>query len=163
MSSKFEVGSWVVYPAHGVGKIERIEHINLDGSDFAFFVVTFAKNGLTLKLPVDKCENLGLRQLVDKKKLDEVMEVLSQKVKKSKSMWSKRSQDYEAKINSGDLLALAQVLRELYKIGGDAMQSFSERQIYHLAMDRLAKEMSLVENTSEEEAILKVETILQAA
>ncbi len=163
MDDKFEVGSWVVYPAHGVGKIEQIEHIELDGTTLDFFVINFSKNNLTLKLPINKCEKSGLRHLVDKATLNQVMDILSQKPKRGKSMWSKRAQDYEVKINSGDLLALAQVLRELYKIGGDAMQSFSERQIYHLAMDRLAKEVSLVENTTEDEVILKVETILQAA
>ena len=163
MEKKFEVGSWVVYPAHGVGKIERIENINVNGSSFDFFVVTFAKNNLTLKLPVNKCQNSGLRQLADKKTLDEAMEILSHKSKKRKSMWSKRAQEYENKINSGDLLALAQVLRDLYKVGGDVMQSFSERQIYHQARERLVKEMSLVESTSEEDAIRKVETTLQAA
>ena len=161
--STFEVGSWVVYPAHGVGKIEKIEHIDVGENSVDFLVIAFAKPDLILKLPVDKCQTSGLRPLVDEGTLDKAMEILSHKSKKRKSMWSKRAQEYTNKINSGSLLDLAQVLRELYKVGGDVMQSFSERQIYHQAMDRLAKEISLVKSTTEEEAIREVETILQAA
>lgn len=161
--STFDVGSWVVYPAHGVGKIERIEHMEIGGASVDFLVIAFAKPELILKLPADKCQSSGLRPLVDEQTLNQAIEILSHKAKKRKSMWSKRAQEYTNKINSGSLLELAQVLRELYKVGGDIMQSFSERQIYHQAMERLAKEMSLVKSTTEEDAIREVETILQAA
>lgn len=161
--STFAVGTWVVYPAHGVGKIEKIEHINVGDASVDFLVITFTKPDLILKIPVDKGQSSGLRPLVDEATLDKAMEILSHKCKKRKSMWSKRAQEYTNKINSGNLLELAQVLRELYKVGGDVMQSFSERQLYHQAMERLVKEASLVKNTTEEDAIREVETILQAA
>lgn len=158
----FKVGSWVVYPSYGVGKLDEIEQIRIDDKIVEFFVITFEKNKLKLKLPVKKAVDSGLRRISTKDDLKEVFDSLQQKNKKRRAMWSKRAQEYEAKINSGNPLSIAEVLRELYKQGGDSVQSFSERQIYQQAMERLAKEISIVEEIDEKEAIKRVEIVLQA-
>jgi CarD family transcriptional regulator len=159
----FDVGVWVVYPSHGVGKIENIETFEIDGKKTEFFVIFFNSNKLTLKLPIKRAIDAGLRKVLTKSEMQLVLEVLAQKGKKKRMMWSKRAQEYEAKINSGDPVAIAEVLRDLYKDGGDSVQSFSERQIFQQAMDRLAKEISILEEIEEEDAIKKLEQILRAA
>ncbi len=159
----FKVGSWVVYPSHGVGKLDAIEKFEICGESMEFFVVSFQKNNLTLKLPVKKALDSGLRELSSKDGLQDVFDALTQKTKKRRLMWSKRAQEYETKINSGNPCSAAEVIRELYKEGGENALSFSERQIYQLAMERLAKEIALVENIEETEAVKRVEEILQKA
>ena len=165
MKSKegFNIGAWVVYPAHGVGKLERIDSVDINGEILDFFVIQFPKNKLTLKLPTTKAINSGLRQVATKEDLEEALGILTKKIKKRRMMWNKRAQEYEMKINSGDPIALAEVLRELYKSGGELTQSFSERQIYQQALERLVKEVAIVEEINEDEAIHKVESLLQAA
>ena len=116
-----------------------------------------------MKLPIAKAINAGLRQVATKESLDKALDLLSKRIKKRRVMWSKRVQEYESKINSGDPIALAEVLRELHKTGGELSQSFSERQIYQLALERLAKELAVVEEIDESEAAQKVETLLQVA
>ncbi|MDR0640572.1 MAG: CarD family transcriptional regulator [Holosporales bacterium] len=159
----FEIGGWVVYPSHGVGKLDRVESFEIDGDVVEFFVITFQKNKLVLKLPVKKAVESGLRNVVSKKDMEEAMGILLQKTKKRRLMWSKRAQEYESKINSGDPIAIAEVIRELYKGSGEVAQSFSERQIYQHALERLAREISVVDEIDEEAAIKKLENILQAA
>ena len=165
MASKnnFEIGSWVVYPSHGVGKLDDIEKIEINGESMEFFVITFDKSKLTLKLPVKKAVDSGLRKISTKADIKGVFESLQQKSKKRRLMWSKRAQEYESKINSGDPVSIAEVVRELYKEGGENLQSFSERQIYQQAMERLAREVSIVENIDETEAVKRLEVVLQAA
>ncbi len=165
MTSKklFEIGSWVVYPSHGVGKLDGIEKFDIDGQTVEFFVVSFQKNKLVLKLPVKKAIDAGLRKVITKEEMQGAFDVLVQKSKKRRLMWSKRAQEYENKINSGNPVSLAEVVRDLHKEGGDAMLSFSERQIYQQAMERLAKEVSIVDQIDESAAVKKLETILQAA
>ncbi len=159
----FEIGSWVVYPSHGVGKLDDIERIEIDEETTEFFVISFNKSKLTLKLPVKRALESGLRKVSTKDDLKTIFEALVQKGKKRRLMWSKRAQEYETKINSGDPISIAEVVRELYKAGGDMLQSFSERQIYQQAMERLAREISVVEEIEEADAIKKVEIVLQAA
>ena len=159
----FEVGSWVVYPSHGVGKLDEIERIEINDEQMEFLVISFKKNKLILKLPVKKAVDSGLRKIASKDDVREVFDSLLQKNKKRRLMWSKRAQEYENKINSGNPLFIAEVIRELYKEGGENMQSFSERQIYQQAMERLAREISVVEEIEESEAVKKLEIILQAA
>ena len=165
MSSKstFEIGSWVVYPSHGVGKLDDIEKIEIDDVSMEFFVISFEKSKLTLKLPVKKAVDSGLRKISTKADMKNIIESLQQKNKKRRLMWSKRAQEYENKINSGDPISIAEVIRELYKDGGEAMQSFSERQIYQQAMERLAREVSVIEDIDESEAVRRLEVVLQAA
>ena len=159
----FEIGSWVVYPAHGVGKLENIEKIELNGEIFEFFVISFEKNKLVLKIPTTKAISAGVRKILTQSDMAGVFESLRHKSKKKKSMWSRRAQEYEEKINSGDPVSLAQVIRELYKGTGEATLSFGEKQVYQLAMERLAKEISIIENIEETEAVRKLEGVLQAA
>lgn len=159
----FEIGSWVVYPSHGVGKLEGIDKFEIEGQTIEFFVVSFPKNKLVLKLPIKKALEAGLRKVITKDEMQQALDVLVQKGKKRRLMWSKRAQEYETKINSGDPIALAEVIRDLYKEGGDTMQSFSERQIYQHAMERLAREVSIVDQIEESDAVKKLEMILQAA
>lgn len=162
-NNEFEVGSWVVYPAHGVGKLEGIESFEVDEEKVEFFVVSFAKNNLTVRLPVKKAIASGLRSVFSKEDLNAAIETLSQKARKRRVMWSKRAQEYESKINSGDPIAIAEVIRDLYKNGTDSVQSFSEKQIYQNALERLVREISIVESIDEEDAAKKIENILQAA
>jgi CarD family transcriptional regulator len=152
-----------VYPPHGVGKLESIEKFVVNGEATEFFVVSVAKSKLVLRLPVQKAEQVGLRRLIDKEDMKNVLGVLLQKAKRKKTMWSKRAQEYETKINSGDPYAIAEVIRDLHKDNTNSVQSFSERQVYQLAMERLARELSVVEKIAEDEAWRKLETILQAA
>jgi CarD family transcriptional regulator len=158
----FEVGAWVVYPSHGVGKLDGIDTFEINGQSTDFFVISFPKNKLTLKIPVEKALDAGLREITTKQAMSEAMDVLVQKARKKRVMWSKRAQEYEAKINSGDPVAIAEVIRDLYK-DKDVVQSFSERQIYQNAVERLAREISIIEQIAEEAAVRKLEMILQAA
>ena len=159
----FEVGSWVVYPSHGVGRLDGIDKFEVNGEDIEFFVVSFKKSKLVLKLPVKKALDAGLRRILNKEEMQSALDVLVQKSKKRRLMWSKRAQEYETKINSGNPVAIAEVIRDLHKDGGDSMQSFSERQIYQHAMERLAREISIVDEIEESDAVKKLEMILQAA
>ncbi len=159
----FSVGSWVVYPSHGVGKLEAIEKFDINGEKVEFFVISFARNKLVLKLPVQKATSIGLRSIFTKKEMDAALLVMQQKGAKKKMMWSKRAQEYEKKINSGDPIAVAEVLRDLYRSSDDQTQSFSERQIFKHAMERFSSEMSVLENIAEEDAVKKVESVLSAA
>ncbi|MDR0695158.1 MAG: CarD family transcriptional regulator [Holosporales bacterium] len=160
---KFRIGSWVVYPSHGVGKLDDVESFEINGETIEFFVISFPKNKLILKLPIKKAIKAGLRQVADRSGMQSVFDILSQRTRKKRLVWSKRAQEYETKINSGDLRALAEVVRELYREGKEAAQSFSERQIYQNALERLAREMSVIEDIEEPDAIKKLEIILQAA
>ncbi|GHT89520.1 hypothetical protein FACS1894113_4880 [Alphaproteobacteria bacterium] len=159
----FEIDSWVVYPSHGVGKLESIESFDIDGQNVDFFAISFPKNKLTLKIPKQKALEAGLRNVISKGEMQEALAILCQKIKKKKQMWSKRAQEYESKINSGKPFAIAEVIRDLYKVGGDASLSFSERQIFQVAVDRLARELSIIEDLPEEDAVKKLDLLLQAA
>ncbi|MDR3224408.1 MAG: CarD family transcriptional regulator [Holosporales bacterium] len=160
----FKIGSWVVYPSHGVGKLESIEKFDVGQDCVEFFVISFQKNKLVLRLPVKNAEQSGLRHVISKEELRNIFGVLCKKTKKRRQMWNKRVQEYEAKINSGDPCAIAEVIRELYRSGESTVQSFSERQIYQNAIERLARELSIVEQIDEEEAIKRLEDmLLQAA
>ncbi|MDR1034490.1 MAG: CarD family transcriptional regulator [Holosporales bacterium] len=162
-STTFEVGAWVVYPSHGVGRLDRVDRIEIDGTTVEFFVISFPKNKLELKLPIRRAVEAGLRRVVSKEDMEEALGILVQKTKKRRLMWSKRAQEYESKINSGDPVAIAEVIRELYRGSGDVAQSFSERQIYQHALERLAREISVVDEIGEDDAIKKLESILHAA
>lgn len=161
--SHFEIGEWVVYPAHGVGTLDSIETFEIEGQKAQFFVVSFTNSKLTLRLPVTKAISSGLRKIIDQDKMDEALTILTQKARKRRVMWSKRAQEYEAKINSGDPISIAEVIRDLYRRGDDINQSFSERQIYQQAITRLSKELSIVKSLEETKAVETLEEILKAA
>ncbi len=159
----FKIGSWVVYPSHGVGQLTGIDTMEVSGEKMEFYVILFQKSKLLLKLPVKKALSAGLRNVVNQEDLNQIFLNLSQKAKRKRMMWSKRAQEYEVKINSGDPIALAETLKELHKTGGVSMQSFSERQIYQKALERLATEISIAENAEVEEITKRIETTLQEA
>ena len=159
----FEIGEWGVYPSHGVGQLTSIDSIEVNGDKVEFYVILFQKSKLLLKLPVKKAISAGLRNVLNQEDLEQIFLNLSQKAKKKRMMWSKRAQEYEIKINSGDPMALAETLKELHKTGGTSMQSFSERQIYQKALERLATEISIAENADIEEVSKRIETTLQEA
>jgi CarD family transcriptional regulator len=143
----FIEGDHVVYPTHGVGKVERIATEEIAGHKLELIHITFEENRMTLRVPVAKARTAGLRKLATRKLFDEALAVLKGRARIKRTMWSRRAQEYEAKINSGDPLAIAEVVRDLHRNAGQPDQSFSERQIYEAAMDRLAAELAALDKT----------------
>ncbi len=158
--SGFSVGELVVYPAHGVGVVEGIETQEIAGTKLNVLVVYFKKDKMKVRLPINKTIGGKLRKLCTKEEIDEVLECLKVPVRVKKSMWSRRAQEYESKLNSGVPLSIAQVVRELYRSSSQPEHSYSERQIYHEALHRLTSEFAAVTNMDEEEARAKLEDIL---
>ncbi len=158
----FKIGSWVVYPIHGVGLLKDIDTMTIAGSEISFFVIVFKKNKLVLKLPVQKAIDSGLRNVASKDDLQSIFDTLSTKATRKKIVWSKRFQEYNSKLKSGSLQMVAEVIRDIYRDGGILNLSFSERQIYYEAVERLAKEISIIEDTAEGEVMQKIEKALAA-
>ena len=154
--SKFKINQYIVYPSHGVGKIIDIESIDVSGQKFNCYLIFFEKEKLTIKIPTNKAQESGIRNLVSKKQMEEVLSILRNGVKKMKGMWSRRAQEYETKINSGNIILLAEVLRDLTRDIEDSERSYSERIIYETAINRLASEYSVLYNVSFEDAREKV-------
>ena len=146
----------MIYPSHGVGKIIDIETTTVMQQVISCYLVYFEKEKLTIKIPIDKANKFGIRSLVSKAKMDEVFQILRSGVKKMKGMWSRRAQEYETKINSGDIMMLAEVLRDLTRDIEDSERSYSERIIYETAIFRLASEYAAIYSISFEEAREKV-------
>ena len=164
LPSKAEIfveGDHVVYPTHGVGKVERIATEEIAGHTLELIHITFEENRMTLRVPVSKARSAGLRKLATRKMFDEAMAVLKGRARIKRTMWSRRAQEYEAKINSGDPLAIAEVVRDLHRNAGQPDQSFSERQIYEAAMDRLAAELAALDKTDKPTAITKLGDFLK--
>jgi len=159
----FSTGDFVVYPTHGVGKILGIENQEIAGYQLKVFVVHFDKDRMTLRMPVAKAKNSGLRRLSTRKEMDAALSKLKGRSRAKRTMWSRRAQEYEAKINSGDPASIAEVVRDLYRNVGQPEQSYSERQIYQAALDRLVREFAAVENIDEASAAKRVEQMLSAA
>ena len=156
----FNSGDFVVYPAHGVGKVSDISKQKIAGSELELIVVNFAKDKMTLRIPMAKVESVGLRKISEASTMSDALNVLKGKAKVKKVMWSRRAQEYENKINSGNPVAVAEVVRDLYRSENLAEQSYSERQIYEQALDRLASEVAVCDNTSTEDATKKLLSIL---
>ena len=156
----FNSGDYVVYPAHGVGKVADISKQKIAGSELELIVVNFAKDKMTLRIPMAKAENIGLRKISGADTMNDALSVLKGKAKVKKIMWSRRAQEYENKINSGNPVAIAEVVRDLYRSENLAEQSYSERQIYEQALDRLANEVAVCENISSADATKKLLDIL---
>ncbi len=152
----FKTGEYVVYPSHGIGKVLEVEVMKVLGVDFSCYIMYFEKEKLTIKIPVQNAAKVNLRPLVSKSQMDEVFSILRSGVKKLKGMWSRRAQEYESKINSGDIILLAEVLRDLTRDIEDGDRSYSERIIYETAVARLAAEYAAVYNVTFEEAKGKV-------
>jgi CarD family transcriptional regulator len=152
----FKTGDYAFYPSHGVGKIIEIETIEITNTSFHFLIIYFEKEKLTIKIPSNQIIKTGLRALISKSEMDAVFDILKSGVKKLKGMWSRRAQEYESKINSGNIVLLAEVLRDLTRDIEDGDRSYSERIIYETAIDRLALEYSIIENIPLEEAKGKI-------
>ena len=156
----FRVNEYVVYPAHGVGQITEISEQEIAGMSLQLFVVNFEKEKMVLRVPLDKAKQTGMRKLADNKVMDGAIKTLKGRARVKRTMWSRRAQEYEAKINSGDLIAIAEVVRDLFRNENQPEQSYSERQLYEAAMERMAREVATIEKTTEDEAIVKLEAIL---
>jgi CarD family transcriptional regulator len=152
----FKVGDYAVYPSHGIGKISGIEKATILGQDFSCYLMYFEREKLMIKIPISSADKIGLRHLISKPEMDEVFVILRSGVKKLKGMWSRRAQEYETKINSGDIILLAEVLRDLTRDIEDGERSYSERIIYETAIYRLASEYSVIYGIDLEEAKEKV-------
>jgi CarD family transcriptional regulator len=155
--SEFKAGEHIVYPAHGVGRIVGIETQEVAGYSLDLFVVSFIKDKMTLRVPVTKATSVGMRKLADGTTVKRALETVRGRARIKRTMWSRRAQEYEAKINSGDLIAIAEVVRDLYRSENQPEQSYSERQLYEAALDRMSREISSVNRISETEAIRQIE------
>lgn len=160
VKNSFTAGDYVVYPAHGVGKVANIAKQTVAGSELELIVVNFDKDKMTLRIPMAKAEISGLRRVSETDTMTEALSILKGKAKVKKVMWSRRAQEYENKINSGSPAAIAEVIRDLYRSENLAEQSYSERQIYEQALDRLANEYAVCENISSVDASKKLLDIL---
>jgi CarD family transcriptional regulator len=156
----FKPGEHIVYPAHGVGQVTAIEEQEIAGFKLELFVVSFAKEKMTLRVPVAKVVSVGMRKLSDEAGITKALEVLTGRARIKRTMWSRRAQEYEAKINSGDILAVAEVVRDLYRSEAQPEQSYSERQLFETALARLVDEVAAVDGSTETEALKRVETSL---
>ncbi|MCC8415862.1 MAG: CarD family transcriptional regulator [Rickettsia endosymbiont of Gnoriste bilineata] len=160
MSSEFKVGERIVYPSHGVGEIVNVEQQLIAGTDIRVYVISFPQDKMILKVPVNRATISGLRKLVSKTDLTIIYLTLQGKAKQGNRMWSRRAQEYESKINSGNIVAVAEVVRDLYK-NVDSDRSYSERTIYESALNRLAGELAILENINPDEAINKLIEVLK--
>jgi CarD family transcriptional regulator len=157
---EFSVNDFVVYPTHGVGQVTGVENYEIAGEKLRLFVISFERERMTLKVPITKVKESGLRKLSSRKVIDNALKTLKGRVRIKRTMWSRRAQEYDAKINSGDAVAIAEVVRDLYRGEDQPDQSYSERQMYQAALERLSRELGAVEKTEPEEAVEKIEAIL---
>jgi CarD family transcriptional regulator len=156
----FRPGESIVYPAHGVGQVVAIEEQEIAGFKLELFVVNFAKEKMTLRVPVAKVASVGMRKLSDAEGIAKALEVLTGRARIKRTMWSRRAQEYEAKINSGDIIAVAEVVRDLYRSEAQPEQSYSERQLFETALARLVDEVAAVDGSTDTEAMKRIETSL---
>ncbi len=151
---------YVVYPSHGIGQILEIEKKEIAGQMLTMYVIEFEKEKMILRVPIEKTKEIGVRKISTKNQLKDVFEILTGKAKIRRTMWSRRAQEYETKINSGDIKLLTEVVRDLFRSDSQPEQSYSERQLYEAARERLSREVAVIEKTDEQKAIEKMETIL---
>ncbi|WP_400768467.1 CarD family transcriptional regulator [Methylosinus sporium] len=157
----FKTNEFIVYPAHGVGQIIAIETQEVAGFSLELFVVSFIKDKMTLKVPTSKVAAVGMRKLAEAEVVDKALSTLSGRARVKRTMWSRRAQEYEAKINSGDLVTIAEVVRDLYRSDTQPEQSYSERQLYEAALDRMAREVAAVRKLIDSESLKLIESFLQ--
>ena len=156
----FQPNDFVVYPAHGVGKIVSVETQEVAGFELELFVVNFEKDKMTLRVPTHKATDVGMRPLSSPEVVSNAMKTLRGKAKVKKAMWSRRAQEYEQKINSGDLIAIAEVVRDLHRADDQREQSYSERQLYEAALERLTREIAAVAGNDEKAAAEEIDSVL---
>ncbi len=159
----FRKGDFVVYPTHGVGKVMGVEMHNIAGHKLQLITIRFEKDRMTLRVPVSKAQNSGLRRLSSRKVMDTALATLKGRSRIKRTMWSRRAQEYEAKINSGDPVQVAEVVRDLHRNADQPDQSYSERQIYQAALDRLVREFAAIEEIDEDQATERLNKVLKAA
>jgi len=150
---EFKAGDHVVYPTHGVGTVQGIESMSAAGHALQVIVVTFDENRMTLRVPIGKASSSGLRMLASEEAMKEALDTLKGRARIKRTMWSRRAQEYEAKINSGDLISIAEVVRDLHRAENQPEQSYSERQLYESALDRMAREVAAIERIDRDAAI----------
>jgi CarD family transcriptional regulator len=158
--NEFRPNDFVVYPAHGVGKIVSIEEQEVAGMSLELFVISFEKDKMTLRVPTHKATDVGMRSLSSPDVVAHAMKTLKGKAKVKKAMWSRRAQEYEQKINSGDLIAIAEVVRDLHRADDQREQSYSERQLYEAALERLTREIAAVAGNDENAAAKEIGQVL---
>jgi len=156
----FKTNEFIVYPAHGVGQIVAIEEQEVAGYKLELFVINFVKDKMTLRVPTAKIASVGMRKLAEAPIVKKALETLKGRARIKRTMWSRRAQEYEAKINSGDIVAIAEVVRDLYRSESQPEQSYSERQLYEAALDRLSREIAAVQRVTETEAVKEIEAAL---
>ena len=156
----FKTNEFIVYPAHGVGQIVAIEEQEVAGARLELFVINFVKDKMTLRVPTSKVASVGMRKLAETPMIKRALETLKGRARIKRTMWSRRAQEYEAKINSGDIVAIAEVVRDLYRSETQPEQSYSERQLYEAALDRLSREIAAVQRITETEAVKEIEAAL---
>ena len=156
----FVVDQFVVYPSHGVGKITAIEVQEIAGISLELFVIDFAKDKMSLRVPTAKATSVGMRSLASPDLVSKAMATLRGRARVKRAMWSRRAQEYEQKINSGDLIAIAEVVRDLHRKDDQREQSYSERQLYEAALERLTREIAAVDRADEDAAQTKIEEVL---
>ena len=157
----FKTGEYIVYPAHGVGVITGIEEQEVAGLTLELFVISFEQDKLTLRVPVAKLKSVGMRKLAEDDLVAKALETVTGRARVKRTMWSRRAQEYEAKINSGDLIAISEVVRDLYRSEDQPEQSYSERQLFEQAMDRMSREIAAVKKLTLTEAVQLIEKNLQ--
>ncbi|MDO8408531.1 CarD family transcriptional regulator [Phenylobacterium sp.] len=150
----FQVGDHVVYPAHGVGQVQAIETQDVAGLSLEVYVITFDHEKMTLRVPTGKARSSGLRSLAEGDVVSQALNTLKGRARVKRTMWSRRAQEYEAKINSGDLISIAEVVRDLHRAENQPEQSYSERQLYESALDRMAREVAAIEQIDRDAAIV---------
>ncbi len=160
---EYSAGDYVVYPTHGVGRVQGIETQEISGVTLELLIVTFEQDRMTLRVPMARAESSGLRKLSSRKLMEDALTTLKGRSRAKRTMWSRRAQEYELKINSGDPVMIAEVVRDLHRGPEQPEQSFSERQMYQAALERLAREFAAVEEIDEDSASLKLEEMLAAA
>jgi CarD family transcriptional regulator len=157
----FKLNEFVVYPAHGVGQIIAIEEQEVAGFKLELFVINFSRDKLTLRVPTSKVSGVGMRKISDPDTARRSLEILTGRARVKRTMWSRRAQEYETKINSGDINAIAEVVRDLYRSEAQPEQSYSERQLYEAALDRMVREIAAVQKSTEIDALKAIEAQLQ--
>ncbi|WP_137391839.1 CarD family transcriptional regulator [Rhodoligotrophos defluvii] len=157
---RFKANEFVVYPAHGVGKIVDIEEQEIAGAKLELYVIDFDKEKMRLRVPTSKVDAVGMRKLSDADKIEQALKILKGRARVRRTMWSRRAQEYEAKINSGDIIAVAEVVRDLFRSDRQPEQSYSERQLYEAALDRMAREVAAVKSLDEQASIKEIENLL---
>ena len=157
---EFKAGDFVVYPTHGVGRIQKVDEQEVAGLKLELFVIAFEKDKMILRVPTTKAKAVGMRKLSTPDVVATALNTLKGRARIKRTMWSRRAQEYEAKINSGDLVSIAEVVRDLHRATGQPEQSYSERQLYEAALARMAREVAAIERIDEQAAVKRVESAL---